>query len=144
MRGSVAIAAMVVRAPMRAAPSAPQPIPMVSGAAEISISGPRETPLRRRSERSVPAARNSGSRCVMDAEVMPRVLPFSAAISRSGRIGSSVSRMPVALQMALAMAGEVGTVATSPMPTLPPSTWSNPPSSKCTSIGGVSEMPGMR
>ena len=41
---------------------------------------------------------------------------------RSGRIGSSVSLMPVALQMALAIAGDVGTVATSPMPTLPPST----------------------
>src|ERR1700754_1038738 len=72
------------------------------------------------------------------------VLPCSAAMSRSGRIGSSVSRIPVALQMALAMAGDVGTVATSPMPTLPPSTWSKPPSSKCTSIGGVSAIPGMR
>ena len=30
--------------------------------------------------------------------------------------------MPVALQMAFAIAGDVGTVATSPMPTLPPST----------------------
>src|SRR4051794_2420430 len=71
-------------------------------------------------------------------------LPLSADIRRSGRIGNSVSRMPVALQRALATAGEVGTVATSPIPTLPPSTWPNPPSSKCTSMSGVSEMPGMR
>src|SRR6266436_4765621 len=71
-------------------------------------------------------------------------LPFSAAIRRSGRIGISVSLMPVALRMALARAGDVGTVATSPIPTLPPSTWSKPPSSKCTSISGVSAMPGMR
>src|SRR4051794_27645781 len=52
------------------------------------------------------------------------VLACHAAMRRSGRIGSSVSLMPVALRMALAMAGEVGTVATSPTPTLPPSTWS--------------------
>src|SRR6202043_3079148 len=71
-------------------------------------------------------------------------LPFNAATRRSGRIGISVSLTPIALQMALAIAGDVGTVATSPMPTLPPSTWSKPPSSKCTSIGGVSAMPGMR
>src|SRR5947199_2382945 len=51
-------------------------------------------------------------------------LPFSAAIRRSGRIGISVSLMPIASRMALAIAGDVGTVATSPIPTLPPSTWS--------------------
>src|ERR1700738_1474742 len=51
-------------------------------------------------------------------------LPFSAATRRSGRIGISASRMPVAWRMALATAGEVATVATSPIPTLPPSTWS--------------------
>ena len=51
-------------------------------------------------------------------------LPFSAAIRRSGRIGISVSLIPIASRMALAIAGDVGTVATSPIPTLPPSTWS--------------------
>src|SRR5213080_4607053 len=51
-------------------------------------------------------------------------LPFSAAIRRSGRIGISVSLMPIALRIAFAIAGDVGTVATSPIPTLPPSTWS--------------------
>src|SRR6266516_6381441 len=51
-------------------------------------------------------------------------LPFSAAIRRSGRIGISVSLMPIALRRAFAIAGDVGTVATSPIPTLPPSTWS--------------------
>src|SRR5258705_13049889 len=71
-------------------------------------------------------------------------LPFKAATRRSGRIGSAVNLMPVALQTALAIAGDVGTVATSPMPTLPPSTWPKPPSSKCTSITGVSAIPGMR
>src|SRR5258708_7233309 len=71
-------------------------------------------------------------------------LPFSPAIRRSGRIGISVERMPGGLRMALARAGEVGTGATSPLPTLPPSTWAKPPSSKCTSLSGVSASPGMR
>src|SRR6266403_2022979 len=81
-----------------------------------------------------------GHRCRRHAAA----LPFNAAIRRSGRIGISVSLMPIALRMAFARAGDVGTVATSPIPTLPPSTWSKPPSSKCTSISGVSAMPGMR
>ena len=59
-----------------------------------------------------------GHRCGRHAAV----LPFSADIRRSGRIGISVSLTPVALRMALASAGDVGTVATSPIPTLPPST----------------------
>src|ERR1700751_559090 len=45
-------------------------------------------------------------------------LPLKAARMRSGRNGISVSRTPIALRTALAIAGEVGTVATSPMPTL--------------------------
>ena len=65
-------------------------------------------------------------------------------LSRSGRNGIWVGRTPIALRMAFEIAAAVGTVATSPMPTLPPSTWSNPPSSKTTSIGGMSPMPGMR
>ena len=74
MWASAAIAAIVVKAPMRADPSALQSIPMVPGAAAISISGPLESPLRRRSDRSVPAARNSKSwaEAVMDADVMLR------------------------------------------------------------------------
>ena len=62
-RASAAMAAMLVKAPMRKLPSAPQCIPIVSGVADISISGPVETPLRRLSLRSVPAARNSAA-CV--------------------------------------------------------------------------------
>ena len=37
---------------------------------------------------------------------------------RSGRIGISARRTPIALKIAFATAGDVGTVATSPMPTL--------------------------
>ena len=74
MRASAPIVAMVVSAPMRTAPSAPQVRPMVSGAGAMSSSGPVETPLRRRSLRSVPAARNSaaGAEAVIDADVMLR------------------------------------------------------------------------
>ena len=73
---------------MRNAPSAPQCMPVMSDAAAISIRGPFETPLRRRSERSVPAARNSARAhgCGRHAAA----LPFSAAIRRSGRIGISI------------------------------------------------------
>src|SRR5260370_29063491 len=68
-------------------------------------------------------------------------LRFSAAIRRAGRIGISLSLIPVALRTALARAGDVGTVSTSPLPTLPPSTSSKPPSSKATSISGAHAMP---
>ena len=75
MRAFAAIAAIVVEAPIRSAPVWPMAIPVVSAVGTISTSGPRETPLRRRSERSVPAARNSalsalGVICV--SAVMPR------------------------------------------------------------------------
>ena len=58
------------------------------------------------------------------------VLRWRRSISRSGRIGISNGLTPIALRIALAIAADVGTVATSPMPTLPPRTCSNPPSSK--------------
>ena len=58
------------------------------------------------------------------------VLRWRRSISRSGRIGISYGLTPIALRIALAIAADVGTVATSPMPTLPPRTCSNPPSSK--------------
>ena len=41
---------------------------------------------------------------------------------RAGLMGVSVGLTPIASRMAFAIAGDVGTVATSPMPTLPPIT----------------------
>jgi hypothetical protein len=79
----------------------------------------------------------------MDADVM-RGPPFQCGDQRSGRIGISVSRMPVALRMALAIAGEVGTVATSPMPTLPPEHMVETAFVEMHVDHGVSAMPGMR
>ena len=80
----------------------------------------------------MPAARNS--RAAADNAAHAAALPFKSSSRRSGRIGNSCGRTPVALQIALATRGKVGTVATSPMPTLPPITWPKPPSSKCTSM----------
>src|SRR5258708_12109963 len=62
--------------------------------------------------------RESGHRCGCHAAA----LLFNAAIRRSGRIGISVIRIPIALRMALAIAGEDCTVSTPPMPTRPPTT----------------------
>ena len=124
MRASAPIAAMVVKAPMVAAPSAPQVTPIVVGrGVEIDQRSPRDAaapPLGKVGAGGTEfgALGESRHRCGRHAAV----LPFKAEISRSGRIGISVSLTPVALRMALASAGEVGTVATSPIPTLPPST----------------------
>ena len=72
MRVSAAMVAMVVSAPMLAAPFASQEMALSPDAAR-SISGPLDTPLRRRSLRSVPAARNSGTAfAVMDTMLMRR------------------------------------------------------------------------
>ena len=101
-------------------PSAPQCMPVMSDAGTISIKRPR------RDAAAAAFGKISAGGAEFDAAVMAAAhaaaLPLSAAIRRSGRIGNSSSRMPMALWMALATAGEVGTVATSPMPTLPPST----------------------
>src|SRR5947209_15037260 len=63
MPGSAASAAMVVSAPSRSPPSGSASIP---AGASMSRSGPRETPLRRRSLRSVPPARYSGGLMAVD------------------------------------------------------------------------------
>ena len=137
MRASAAIAAIVVEA-RRCAPRHPRPSVFRScpGSAAISISGPLRDA----------AAPPFGEVGAGGAEFGRRWRwswrrtscggpPFQCG-DQSGRAGSEFrsGRTPVALRIALAIAGEVGTVATSPMPTLPPSTWSKPPSSKCTSI----------
>jgi hypothetical protein len=64
--------------------------------------------------------------------------------SRSGRIGSSYGRQPVALCTALPIEAATAMVESSPSPTPPPGTCSNPSSSKWTSISGTSPIPGTR
>src|SRR3979490_2506559 len=78
---------------MRNVPSAPHAIPVVAGEGAISINGPRETPLRRRSERSVPAARNSAAEAgrVIDADVMLRPsLSMHGPHAAAGRVVNGV------------------------------------------------------
>ena len=89
MRASEAIASIVVKAPMRNSAVGAPINPARVGSAVISISGPCERPLRRRSERSVPAARNSAVCEMVMACGRHAAAPFfSAAIRRSGRIGN--------------------------------------------------------
>src|SRR5271156_4258928 len=72
---SAANAAMVVSAPTRIPPAVSAWMPAGTAVGAMSRMGPRETPLRRRSERSVPAARYSGMRlaaCDMRASLQER------------------------------------------------------------------------
>src|SRR5215213_1860266 len=66
------------------------------------------------------------------------------ASRRSGRIGSSRGRQPVALNTALPIDAATPMVESSPRPTPPPGTCSKPSSRKWISISGTSPMPGMR
>src|SRR5690606_2028597 len=62
---------------------------------------------------------------------------------RSGRMGRSCGRQPVACRTALPIEAATAMVQTSPRPTPRPGTWSQPSVWKYTSISGVSAMPGM-
>ena len=122
MRASAAIAAMVVKAPMRTSPSAPQCIPVVSGAAARSISGPVETPLRRRLGQVGAGGAEFGAAWRSWLSLSCGGPPFERGDQPVGTDRNFGQPDADRVAMALASAGEVGTVATSPMPTLPPST----------------------